>query len=295
MRADFSGIPASTSSTSSAAKRDIVIDSDDFTVTADFEVGPVTLFSYEDYVSVTANKAEANVSVTLSGYLDFDIWSFSLEELYVDVETSAYADLNVEVSVTASYNDSFSYDIGYVASLVDVTGILTFGPGISLAVGADLDVDVAVDVTLDVGAEIASGTLHLDLIGDDTAATGWEPTYHANLTISEEGLIAVDPFLSVTVGIEFEILGGLLDLSSGLTPKVSFPTTITLDATQEIDIGSATNGTLTVTQAGSDGCSNGVEVDSDFEFTLEAFVTEFWSTVLYNYTTAIADECYSWA
>lgn len=296
MRANFSGIPSTASSSSGAAKRDIVVDPDEVTVAADFDFGPVTLYSYEDYVTVTANKAAVDVSVTLGGYLDFDIWTLSLESLYVDVETTASADLSLGLNVTGAYNTTFSYDVGYEYYVVDVAGILTFGPEISLSVGADLDLDAEIDVTLALGAGIPNGTLHLDLVGDNTAATGWdEPTYYANLTLSEEGSIGVTPYLSVTVGIEFEVLGGLLDLSSGLTPKISFPTTVTLDGEQEIGVGSGTNNTVTITQPGSDGCSNGVEVDSDFEFTLDAFVTEYWNTTLYDYNVSIADVCYSWA
>lgn len=298
MRANFSGIPGSSSSSaSSAARRDIVVDPDSVTVSADFDFGPVTLFEYEDYVSVTAKTADVEVDVTLGGYLDFDIWTLSLESMYVNIETAASAALTLDLNVTATYNDTFSYDVGYEYYVLDVAGILTFGPEISLSVGAALDLDASVDVALDLGAAIANGTLHLDLVGPDaTAAGGWdEATYYANLTLAEEASVDVTPFVSVTVGIDFEILGGLVDLSSGLTPRVSFPTTAKLGAEQDIGVGSGTNGTFTVTQPSSDGtCTNGLNVESDFQFTLDAFVTEYWSQTLYSYTADIVDECYSW-
>lgn len=297
MRANFSGIPGSSSSTSAAAKRDIVVDPDSVTVSADFDFGPITLFEYENYVSVTAQTAEVDVSVMLSGYLDFDIWTLSVESLYVDVETAASAALALDVNVTASYNDTFSYDVGYEYYVLDVAGLLTFGPAVALSVGAALDLAASVDASLALGAAIANGTLHLDLVGGDAAtADGWdEATYYANLTLAKQAAVDVTPFVSLTVGVDFEILGGLVDLSSGLTPRLNFPTTAKLDAEQDVSMGSATNGTFTVTQPGGDGmCTNGLDVKSDFQFTLDAFVTEYWNQTLYSYTADIVDECYSW-
>lgn len=297
MRANFSGIPGLAPASSVTQKRGIVVNPSAIVVDTSFDFGPQELFSYEDYVSVTANKASVDVRVVLSGYLDFNILTMSLKSLYVDVETAASAELELELKAQAAYHQNFTHTINGELYLVNVPGILSLGPQIELAVGADLDLEASVSAVLNMDAEIPNGVLHLDLIGQNTAATGWEnATYHANLTLTEQAEIGVTPFVSVTVGIDFTVLGGQLDLSSGLTPKISFPTTATLDATQVIGVGSGTNSTLTITQPGNDGtCSNGVKVDSDFDFTLDAFVTQYWRNTLYSYTEPIADLCYSWA
>ncbi|KAJ1299702.1 hypothetical protein OPQ81_005028 [Rhizoctonia solani] len=155
------------------------------------------------------------LSVTLGGYLDLDIASATLASLYVDVETTTSVDVVLELDVTAPYDGTFSYGDGVEYYLVNVPGILTFGPALTFAVGAEISVDAAVDLVLDLGADIDNGTVHLDLVGDGTTAAGWTPSYHANLTIGEEAAVGVTPFVSVTVELEFEILGGLLDLSGG--------------------------------------------------------------------------------
>ncbi|KAJ4418342.1 hypothetical protein N0V82_005623 [Gnomoniopsis sp. IMI 355080] len=295
MRANFTGLPGLSSTVvPTKTKRDIVIDPDAVSVSTEWDLTPsLTLFEYDPYVTVTANSGSLALGVTLDGYLDFDIWTFSLDALYVDAATTVSADLELELAVNAPYSDTFSYSDGIEYYVVDVPGILTFGPELSFAVGAAVDVDAAIDVTLDIGADIANGTIHLDFVGDETAAEGWTPTYHADLTLGEEGTIGVAPFVSVTVGLDFTILGGLLDLSGGLTPKVEFPITATLNASQVVSGATGTN--VTVTQVGADGtCSNGVEVVSDFEFTLDAFLTEFWNMTLYSVEVPIADECYTW-
>lgn len=293
MRANFTGIPGtSAASSSSQAKRDIVIDPSDVTVSQEWDLPSTKLYEYDPYIDVTADSGSVAVAVTLGGYLDFDIWSWSLQSLYVDVETSASADLVLELDIKAPYANNFSYTnaVGYY--VVDVPGILTFGPELSFVVGAEVDVDAAIDIVLDIGAEIPNGTVHLDFVNGGTTAAGWVPTYHANLTLTEEAALEITPFLAVTVGLDFHILGGALDLSGGVTPSIHFPTSVTLDAEQDI---SATGKNVTVVQPGSGvACSNGVHVATDFDFAVDVFVTQFFEMTVYNVTVPLADLCYSW-
>lgn len=295
MRANFTGLPGhSTTLVPGTAKRDITIDTEAVNVSSVWELPEVTLFEDASYIKATANSGSLTVAVILDGYLDFDVWSFSLDELYVDITTTAAIDLALELAVTAPYNDTFSYSDGVEYYIVDVPGLLTFGPALSYAVGASIAADEALNIVLDVGAELTDATLHLDFVGDETAAGAWEPTYHANLTLSQEAVVEVTPFASVTVGLDFEILGGLLDLSGGLTPKVSFPVIASLEATEVVSAVDGQNVTV-ASVSGSGTCTNALQVVSDFEFTLDAFVTQFFEVELYSVTVPIADECYSWA
>lgn len=294
MRANFTGIPGATNAVTSTGvtKRDIVADPDAVTLSTSWDLPALTLYELDPYIKATANNGSISAALTLDGYLDFDIWTFSLDALYVDVSTATSVDLELGLAVGAAYNNTFEYGDSVAYYVVDVPGILSFGPALSFAVGAAVDVDAAVDVTLDVGAAL-NGSVHLDFVGSETAAVGWEPTYYANLTLSQEAVVDVTPYVSVTVALEFEILGGLLDLSGGLTPKVEFPLNATLSAGQTID---AAGSNVTVSQVPADGvCVNGVQLTSDFVFTLDAFVTQFYDVELYSVTVPIADECYSWA
>lgn len=304
LRANFTGIPGSsaplspsTTASNAEARRDIVIDTGDATINADWDLPTVTLLEYPPYITATAD-VDVDVAVTLSGYLDFDIWTLSLEALYVDIVTSASADLVVDLDVAAAYNDTFSYSTEAAYHLVDIVGILTFGPAVSVAVGASVAASAALAATARVGAALEAATLHLDLVDVDggTTASGWDAplAYGANLTLAEAAELAVAPFAAVTVGLDFDVLGGLLNLGAGLTPQVSFPVTAALAAGQEVGTNSSA-ATVTVTELGAGGtCSDGVEVSADFVFTLDAYVTQFWEATLYNYSLAIADECYSW-
>lgn len=302
MKTQFHGLPAASSV--NPAKRDVVIDPGKLTYNSTWDLPSQVLYEYDPYITVTAQSGQLDLSVGLSGYLEFDVGALSLDALYVDFETQIKSDLVLELGVTAPYNNTFAYTpAGLVYHIVNVPGIITFGPELLFSVGAEVDVaaavDAAVDVVLDVGSEIANGTVHIDFVDfNATAAAGWEPTYHANVNISEKAAVAVSPFVSFTVGVEFELLGGALDLSGGLTPKASFPTTVTLYAGQDIGAGSGAN--TTVSQPGGEGdsaaaCENGAAVVSEFEFSLTAFVTQWYEQVIYDVKVPIADECYSWA
>lgn len=295
MSANFTGIPGQASTVvPTKTKRDIVIDPDVVSISAEWDLTPsLTLYELDPYITATANSGSLALGVTLDGYLAFDIWTFSLDTLYVNTTTIVSADLELELAINAPYSGTFTYSEGIEYYIVNVPGILTFGPELSFAVGASIDVDAATDVILDIGADIPDGTIFLDFVGDGTAAEGWTPTYYVNLTLTEESTVAVTPSVSATVGLDLTILGGLLDLSGGLTPTVGFPTKATLDATQVVTGASGTN--VTITQPDVNGtCSNGVEVVSEFDFTLDAFLTEFWSMTLYSVAVPIADECYTW-
>lgn len=293
MKTQFHGLPAASSV--DPTRRDIIIDPDKLTYSNTWNLPSQVLYEY-DHVKVTAQSGQLDLSVGLSGYLEFDVGALSLDALHVDFETSIKSDLVLELGVTAPYNNTFAYTPdALVYYIVNVPGIITFGPELLFSVGADLDVLAAVDVVLDVGAEVANGTVHVDFVDfNATAAKGWEPTYHANVSLSEKAAVAVSPFVSFTVGVEFELLGGALDLSGGLTPRASFPTTVTLDAGQDVGAGSGENTTV-AQPGGAEACTNGAAVVSDFEFSLTAFVTQWYNQVIYDVKVPIADECYSWA
>ncbi|KAI3395393.1 hypothetical protein diail_1384 [Diaporthe ilicicola] len=296
MKTQFHGLPAASSV--NPARRDVVIDPGKLTYNSTWDLQSQVLYKYDPYITVTAQSGQLDLAVGLSGYLEFDIWALSLDALHVDFETQVKSDLVLELGVTASYNNTFAYTPGgLVYNIVNVPGIISFGPELLFSVGAAVDVAAAVDVVLDVGSEITNGTVHVDFVDwNATAQTGWEPTYHANVNVSGKAEVAVSPFVSFTVGIELELLGGALDLSGGLTPKASFPTTVTLDASQNVGAGSGEN--TTVSQPGGESaaaCENGAAVFSDFEFNLTAFVTQWYEQVIYDVKVPIADKCHSWA
>lgn len=214
-------------------------------------------------------------------------------ELELYLETNTTSDLVLDLGIDLAFNKSFSYVQDIEFYTVDIPGVLSFGPQISFTIGADASADAAVDVALDLSSEIYNGTITLDYTGNLTAVGSWDPQFDISVTVSEAAGVAVTPYVTSSFAMEFDILGGAYNASGGIAPQAKFPTTIALDAAEEI--GAGKNTTATTTEKGTGECENGVELLSEFSFDLEAFVTGRWNDeYAYNVTIPVVDKCISW-
>ncbi|KAK7402560.1 hypothetical protein QQX98_011698 [Neonectria punicea] len=288
----FSSIPTVQS------KRAITVGADGLTLSNTLALPPATsLYSYAPYLSVTADNANLTTAITFSGKLRYSILKAKVYELSFDVDTYASADLGITIDVTAPYSQNVVYDPAPLTySIVNVPGIVSLGPALDFAIGVDISANAAVTLTTDFGVKIEDGNFHLDFLdSSNSSVTGWTPAFTANANISEKAAASIDPYVDITVMLEFKLLGGLLDLSGGVTAQPKFNNDFVLSASQVINgtsDGASADGTIT--QPEGEGCSQGLAVASDFEFSVIAFVTQWWRQTVYNVTVPIADECYSW-
>lgn len=104
--------------------------------------------------------------------------------------------------------------------------------------------------------------------------------------------MSVTPFISYSFELDFDILNGTHKASGGIAPSSDFPTTIALSAEQEI--GSGSGETATITGAGDAVCEDGLELVSNFDFALDAWITGEWDKeAVYNKTIPVLDKCLS--
>lgn len=255
------------------------------------------MYSYAPYLSVLADNANLTTSVTFSGKLKYSILLAKVYELSFDVDTYASADLGLTVDVTAPYTQNVVYDPAPLTySIVNVPGIVSLGPALDFAIGVNVSTDAAVTLSTDLGVKIADGNFHLDFLdSSSSSATGWTPIFTANANISEKAVASVDPYVDITVMLQFELLGGLVDLSGGVTASPKFYNDFTLSASQQLN-GTSDGTTIggTVTQPSTGSCSQGLAVKSDFEFSVVAFVTQWWRQTVYTVLVPVANECYTW-
>lgn len=281
----FSSVPIAN------AKRDITWDPSLLNISSSLALpGSTTLFSYAPYVTVTADHGELSSSVVLSGYLRYSVAELKLEELYFDFDTSVSASLGLTVDIEAPYSTTATYTAPALSySIIDIPGIITLGPALGFAIGVDLAASAAVSVSADLQASIDDGNIHVDFRDSSaSSATGWTPTFTASANITEKAEVSVDPFIDVTVELECKLLGDLLDLSVGVTAEPKFNNDFILTAAQDVGSGGE------VSQPNSTDCAQGPQIKSEFEFSVIAFVTQYWQDTLYNVVVPIADECYSW-
>lgn len=258
-----------------------------------------TLLNLDPYVKITADEASFETKVTFSGKLNYDFWTFKVKELYFDLDASFDADVALSAEIKAAYNQTFEYNPTQLEySLVLVPGVVSLGPGVAFGIGVDLSASAGVNVTTELGVTLPAGNLHMDLVNKDkgTKATGWNPKYSAKATISQKAEVGADVYASLTVQLAVKVLGGLIDLSSGLTAQPRINNHFTLDANQKLAVSgtgvSRPVGSVLQPVTGAVTCEQGVSVKSDFAFALKGFITKYWSQTLYGVTVPIVNQCY---
>ncbi|KAF6825643.1 isoamyl alcohol [Colletotrichum plurivorum] len=291
----FSSLPAATLS-----KR-LTLDAKTSITFAEGLADNTVLFSDGQYVNITADEAWFSSTITFSGYLKYNFWGFKLEALYFDLDTTFDSAVGISVDVAAAYSHQLKYAPDELAySLVSVPGLVQLGPGVAFAVGLDFDVSAAVGVTAGLSVTLPAGNVHLDLLHQaNSRATGWEPKYSSYANITEAADVRVDASADLTVQLAIKLLGGLVDLSSGLTATPGFDNTFKLRGEQNLGIaGNFTSKPSELSaEVPKDGlmCAekNGVEFATDFYFNLTAFATKWWSAELYSTRLPLWDLCYS--
>ncbi|KAK8117762.1 uncharacterized protein PG998_006043 [Apiospora kogelbergensis] len=250
----FSSIP-----TTSLTKRLTVDPSASFAFNKAWE--DVTLYELDPYVKIAADEASFAANVTFSGTFKYSFLTWKLEAFYFDIDTALDADLQLSAYVAAGYQNSFKYaPTSLEYNLVDIPGVVSLGPGVAFGIGLDLATSAGVNVTAGAGISLPGGNVHLDLQGGASAATsGWQPQYTSFARISEKGEVQANVSASVTVQLAVKFLGGLIDLSSGLTAEPAFNNHFTLDGAQSADLEHGVD-----PLASTDVCGNGVQLKSDF-------------------------------
>ncbi|KAI8156514.1 hypothetical protein KHU50_009872 [Colletotrichum sp. SAR 10_65] len=282
----FSNVPVT-----NPAKRDISWDDEGVHITNTLALpAATTLFTADPYVAITADEASLSSAMTFSGVLKYSIIPLKVDELALDIDTVFDARLGLTVAATAPYAGNFTYDPEDLAyNFVDIPGIIKLGPALGFAIGVELEADAKATVTTDLGLSFPDAKLHLDLVNSSaTAATGWDPVWTAQANISEKAAVGVNPYVELGVQLAFTILGGAIDLSTGVTSHSKLVNDFTLSASQ----GAGTEGTGIGTD--NTACAEGFAVKSDFFFSVVGFATQWWSQELYSVEVPVADECYTW-
>ncbi|OLN85135.1 hypothetical protein CCHL11_06320 [Colletotrichum chlorophyti] len=283
----FSNVPVE----NPATKRDIKWDDNGVHITNTLALPPATsLFTYDPYVAITADEASLTTNLTFSGKLKYTIIPPRVEQLALDIDTYFAASLGLTVDVKAPYSGNFTYDpedLGY--NFVDIPGIIKLGPALGFAIGVELEADAKASITTDLGLSFPDAKLHLDLVDSAaSSATGWDAVWTAHANISEKAAVGVNPYVDLGVELVFEILGGAIDLSAGVTTRSKLVNDFTLSASQGVGIGGVGIG------QDNEGCKEGFAVKSDFFFSVLGFATQWWSQELYSVEVPVADECYTW-
>lgn len=212
-----------------------------------------------------------------------------MEELYFDIDADFEAEAELSAAVTSAYDATFTYSPSTLAYIISVPGIISIGPELKFAIGAEVSASEAVDITTALAVSIPDGTVHVDLLNQAaTTTSGWTPRYAVSAAITGDVATEINPFVALTVELSIIAFSGLVDLSTGVTAKPGFTNTFLLTAAEAVDL----SGFKNVTSSGT--CAQGLALESDFTFAIDAFVTQWWSEEVYSVTVPLLEECYTW-
>ncbi|KLU90882.1 hypothetical protein MAPG_09407 [Magnaporthiopsis poae ATCC 64411] len=156
----------------------------------------------------------------------------------------------------------------------------------------------AVGVKTQLSARMPAGNVHIDMKNKfKTTATGWNPKWEADAQISQKAEVQADVFASLKVELAVKILGGIIDLSSGLTAIPRVNNKFTLHGEQDVATGgsfTSIGGEFSQKKPSVAPCEQGVSLKSDFVFALDGHLTKYWTGRLYNVTVPITDNCWNW-
>ncbi len=280
----------------------------DLTISNSFSLpAPVPLINVDPSFSVIANKADLSASITLSGHLKYSILTAHLSELSFDIDATTSADVGLVAELKAAFKNTVKFaPPALTFSFVNVPGIVEIGPALAFAIGADLGAEAGAKITADLGASIPAGKVHLDFLdASKSSATGWEPKFTAAANITEKIAASIDPFAEVTVELQFQLLSGVVDLSGGITARPAFNNDFILSATQPLiggdknDSSNANASSLAsyhrprMVRPRALQCDQGLEIKSEFAFSVVGFVTQFFKTTLFETKVPIADKCFA--
>lgn len=245
-----------------------------------------------NYVSLVADEAFVGAEVTFSGKLKFNILRAKLEQLTFDIDAHMAAQLGLSLDVQGPYTNSLRYAPGELSyQLVNIPGILKFGPALDFAIGLDVAAAAKISATTDLALTMPSARVHLDAVNRrNNLATGWTPKFTAQANVTQKAQVGLNPWVELTLEMAIELFGGALDLSTGVTAKPKMVNQFDFAAGQTV----GTGGVGQVTDKDPKTCDTGLAVRSDFDFSLIAYVTQFWKNTVYNVHVPVANECYTW-
>ncbi|KAI8163438.1 hypothetical protein K4K49_000038 [Colletotrichum sp. SAR 10_70] len=234
-----------------------------------------------DPLTIVANEAKLDTTVTLSGHVHYNFWKFKVDEFYIDLDYSSDLNLAITAAVNAQYSTNlYSYDpLSVTVSAFSIPGIIDVGPMVDFGLGIEFAASGSVNATVGVVSSIPEATVHLDFLNKaNTIATGWKPQTNVTTDISAQVELQLNPYADLTVALGVKLFNGLLDMSAGIEAKPEIVNAFAVD----LDFTYTSASGVTFTKPTGDQCINGAWFASTFHFNVDAFVTQFYTKSLYE-------------
>ncbi|KAI1777124.1 hypothetical protein F4818DRAFT_439486 [Hypoxylon cercidicola] len=248
------------------------------------------ILSDPPYFSATANNGYLSDAAVIRGHFSYDVPTQQLQSLWFDIDSAFYGDLAVTFNVSMPLSsNSYSFSPGtFFASAINVPGAFSLQPALRWSVGADVGADGAVHHSSNITMSIPDGHAHIDFMNSSKSSiVGWGPRLTSAVQTDQAATGHASPFVAFSIELGLNIMDGLFNTTGGVTATPQFVNELNVAQSQtRIRKADRMIWPRNIT------CSNGFELRSAFNFTVDAYVTDAWQKTLYNTEIPIEDECY---
>ncbi|KAI1472863.1 uncharacterized protein F4812DRAFT_410643 [Daldinia caldariorum] len=260
-------------------------------VASNFSLPPdMEIFSEAPSFTATAQDGYLSDAAIIRGFFSYDVPSAHLESLWFDIDAAFIGDLSIIFNLTAPLNNNnYLFSPGeFFPSTINVPEVFNLKPRLHWAVGADVGAAGAIYHNSNITTEINDGHAHIDFVNTDNSyAIGWSPRLASAVETAEAATGHASPFIDFTIELALDVMNGLYNTTGGITARPQFVNELNVAQSQtRVRKANRMIWPRNVT------CTNGFELRSALNFSVNAYVVGSWERTLYNTTVPIADECY---
>ncbi|CAG8976590.1 hypothetical protein HYALB_00002103 [Hymenoscyphus albidus] len=252
------------------------------------------------YISVT--DPEFGGSIALSGHVKYNMFNSKASVFTFDLDLTLASSANFEfIAGSKTGSQSYNFDPHSISvAAFQIPGIMQVGPRMQFGIGADVGASGQVIVKAELASRLDDGNVHIDFLNpNNTAATGWVPTYTHHANVSNGVDTHVNPRLEFGASIGAKFLD-VIDIFGGIKAKASLTNEFSLKGFTLVT-GSNYNTTThdnwnTTAPISNDGtCLNGLRYTSAFKLGIYTSVTTFHDREILSFNRPFGDKCWSWA
>lgn len=180
----------------------------------------------------------AEGKMVLAGKVTFSLIK-GLEAGYMSADGNLHAGL--KLGIVASFKDHWGFEKEIVTvplSPFTIPGIITLGPSLSLAAGAQMDILAEGQLLAGITADVPNFSARFDLKDEDKSVMpDFGPSAQPVFDGKGKIVLSADAFLALKLAVGVNILSGLFDKSVGIVEKPKLTLQAGVDASFSLDGG----------------------------------------------------------
>ncbi|KAI0382129.1 hypothetical protein F5Y04DRAFT_253038 [Hypomontagnella monticulosa] len=268
----------------------ITFDEPGINVASNFSLPRDMVVFQDQYFTGKVNQGSLSDAAIIRGHFDYDVPSSQLKSLWFDIDAAFFGDLAVSFNLTAPLNNNnYEFNPGtFFPSTINVPNAFSLKPVLRWGIGVDVGTTGPLDHSCNMSLQIPDGHAHIDFMNSSRShATGWSPRLASSVNTREAASGHASPYIDFSIELALDVMNGVFGVTGGVSARPQFINEFNLPQSHtRVRKAERMIWPRNVT------CTNGFELQSAFNFSVKAYVTDWWQQDLYSTKIPIADECF---